>query len=107
MKKILKRKNVVRTEKKMKLYNSLVKSVLTYNACTWGLTKQDEKNLDSFHRKQLRQVIGVYYPHRIGNIELYRVTGARPLTIDITRSRWKMFGHALRLHKDTPARKAM
>ena len=58
MKKILKRKNVVRTEKKMKLYNSLVKSVLTYNACTWGLTKQDEKNLDSFHRKQL----DVYYP---------------------------------------------
>ena len=59
MKKIVKRKNVVRTEKKMKMYNALVKSVLTYNSCTWGLTKQDEKNLDSFHRKQLRQVIGV------------------------------------------------
>ena len=62
MKKILKRKNVVRTSKKLRLYNALVKSVLTYNSCTWGLTKQDEQGLDSFHRQQLRQVIGVFYP---------------------------------------------
>ena len=107
MKKILKRKNVVRTEKKMKLYNALVKSVLMYNSCTWGLTKDDEKNLNSFHRRQLRQVIGVLYPHKIRNAELYKVTRSRPLTIDITRARWKMFGHALRLNENTPARKAM
>jgi hypothetical protein len=107
MKKILKRKNVVRTEKKMKLYNVLVKSVLMYNSCTWGLTKDDEKNLNSFHRRQLRQVIGVLYPHKIRNAELYKVTRSRPLTIDITRARWKMFGHALRLNENIPARKAM
>ena len=46
MKKILKRKKVVKIEKK---YNALVKSVLLFNSCTWGLTKE-EKNLDSFHR---------------------------------------------------------
>ena len=62
MKKILKRKKVVRLEKKLKLYNALVRSVLTYNSCTWGLTKQDEQNLDSFHRQNLRQVAGVFYP---------------------------------------------
>ena len=107
MKKILKRKNVVRTSKKLKLYNALVKSVLTYNSCTWGLTKQDEQGLDSFHRQQLRQVIGVFYPHKIGNKKLYKITGTRPLSIDITQARWKMFGHALRLNENTPARKAM
>ena len=107
MKKILKRKNVVRIEKKLKLYNALVKSVLTYNSCTWGLTRQDEKNLDSFHRQQLRQVIGVYYPNKIGNTKLYKTTGTRHLTIDITKARWKMFGHVLRMNENTPARKAM
>ena len=74
MKKILKRKNIVRREKKLKLYNALVKSVLTYNSCTWGLTKEDERNLDSFHRQNLRQVIGVQYPKKIGSKELYEVT---------------------------------
>ena len=36
----------------------------------------------------------------------FKVTRSRPLTIDITRARWKMFGHALRLNQNTPARKA-
>ena len=107
MKKILKKRRVVNLRKKLKLYNALVKSVLTYNSCTWGLTKNDEKNLNSFHRRQLRQVINVIYPDRIGNNKLYKVTGTRPLSIDITKARWKMFGHALRMNENTPARKAM
>ena len=69
--------------------------------------KEDEKNLDSFHRKQLRQVIGVFYPNKITNKKLYEVTKSRPLSIDITKARWKMFGHALRMDERTPARKAM
>ena len=107
MKKTLKRRKIKSIPKKMKLYNSLVKSILTYNACTWGLTKEDEKNLNSFHRKQLRQVMGIFYPNRISNEKLYEMTKSRPLTIDITKARWKMLGHALRLDENTPARKAM
>ena len=107
MKKTLKSKKITKIPKKMKLYNALVKSVLTYNSCTWGLKKSDEKELNSFHRKQLRQVIGVYYPHRITSKKLYELTNTRPLTIDITQARWKMFGHALRMGDNTPARKAM
>ena len=107
MKKILKRKKVVRLKKKMKLYNALVRSVLTYNSCTWGLTKQDEQNLDSFHRQNLRQVAGIFYPKKIGKAAIYTLTGSRPLSIDITRARWKMFGHAFRLNENTPARRAM
>ena len=91
----------------MKLYNALVKSVLLYNAGTWGLTKEDEKNLNSFHRKQLRQVIGVFYPHKISCDKLYEITQSHPITIDITRARCKMFGHVLRMNAKTPARKAM
>jgi hypothetical protein len=107
MKKIFKRKRVVRLGKKMKLYNTLVRSVLTYNACTWGLTKQDEQGLDSFHRQNLRQVAGIFYPKKIGNEPIYELTKSRPLSIDITKARWKMFGHALRMNENTPARKAM
>ena len=107
MKKVLRKKKVKRIEKKMKLYNALVRSVLLYNSCTWGLDKSDEKNLNSFHRRQLRQVAGVFYPDRISCKKLYDLTKSRPISIDITRSRWKMFGHTLRMHEKTPARKAM
>ena len=107
MKKTLKSRKIKTLSKKMKLYKALVRSVLLYNSCTWGLTKEDEKSLDSFHRKQLRQVIGVFYPNKIRNKKLYEITNSRPITIDITKARWKMFGHALRLDERTPARKAM
>ena len=82
MKKILKSGKIKNIPKKMKLYNAMVKSVLTYNSCTWGLTKEDEKNLDSFHRKQLHQVIGVYYPNKITNRKRYDVTKSRPKSDD-------------------------
>ena len=34
-------------------------------------------------------------------------TKSRPLSIDITKARGKMFGHVLRMNENTPARKAM
>ena len=52
-------------------------------------------------------MLGIHYPKKIGNKELYELTKTRQLSTDITQARWKMFGHALRLHEKTPARKAM
>ena len=107
IKEILKRKKVVNLSKKLKLYNSIVKSVLMYNSCTWGLTQKDEKGLDSFHRKQLRQILGVKYPTTMENEKVYKVTKTKPLSIDITKARWKMFGHVLRMNERTTARLSM
>ena len=59
-------------EIKYKLYNALVKPVLTYNCATWGLTKQEEQKLDAFHRQQLRHIIGKKYPHIISNYKSYK-----------------------------------
>ena len=105
--KLWRKKNLTRISKRIELYKALVKSVLTYNASTWGLTKDDENRLDSFHRQQLRRVIGVVYPHRISCKKLYKVTKSTPLSVQITKMRWKMFGHCLRMDENTPARRAM
>ena len=72
-----------------------------------GLTIQDEKNLNSYHRQLLRRLIGIKWPNRIKSKNLYRLTNAKPVSIEITERRWNLFGHVLRLNKDTPARKAM
>ena len=100
-------KKKVNMKRKLKLYNILVKSILTYNSGTWGLRKKDEEGLDSFHRQQLRQVLNIRYPKKISSKKVYKVTSTKPMSVDITRARWKLLGHTLRMHKDTPARKAM
>ena len=84
-----------------------MKPVLLYNASTWGLTKNDETGLDSFHRQQLRKVLNVKYPDRMKNDEVYKIAEETPISLQITKSRWKLFGHILRLDEETPAKKAM
>ena len=92
---------------KIKLYNPLVRTILLYNASTWGMSKKDEDGIDSFHRQQLRHTLNIRYPHTIRTKHLYTITKTYPISADIAKARWKLFGHCLRMKADTPARKAM
>ena len=63
--------------------------------------------LDSFHRRQLSQVLGVKWPHKIRCKKLYEQTETKPISIEITKRRWKLLGHTLPMEAESPARKAM
>ena len=71
------------------------------------MTQKDTRVLDAFHRQQLRQLIGKKYPNKISNKNLYNRCEERPISLDILKSRWKLFGHTLRLSDNTSAVKAM
>ena len=62
----------LKISKKVRVYNSYVKPVLTYNSSAWAVNKNIEAKIDAFHRKQPKRVIGIYYPNRISNKELYK-----------------------------------
>ena len=76
---------------RLRLYETLVKSILLYNSGTWGLTTKDD--LNSFHRRQMRKVTGIKWPHKIRNNKLYKITNTTPLLKTITERRWKLLGH--------------
>ena len=97
----------IKTNIKIKLYKSLVKSVLIYNCGTWALTRSEEERLDRFHRKQLKKVLNIKYPTKIANIALYKKSNERPLSLQILEARWRLFGHILRRDKEIPANIAM
>ena len=84
-----------------------MKHVLLYNSATSGLTKQDATSLDLFHRQQLRRIIEKSYPNKISDKALYEQCHEEPLPSTITRSRWQLFGHILRLVEATPTSKVM
>ena len=107
MKKIWIRKNKVGIRKRLKLYNTLVKPVLTYNASTWGMTKTEAESMDAFHRQQLRRIWNFSWKDKVRNEDLYRISAGRPITQDIVAARWRLFGHCLRLKSDAPAQKSM
>ena len=69
---------------RIRLYETLVKSVPLYNRRTWGVSKDDQRKLNSFHRRQLRKVVGIQWPHKISNNKLYKIKGTKPLSITMT-----------------------
>ena len=101
------RKDKIKQSTRIKLYNSLTKSILTYNCGIWGLTKSQEEALDAHHRRQLRKVIGVRYPTKIRNSKLYEICQTVPMSHTLLQTRWTLFGHILRRDESIPARKAM
>ena len=92
---------------RLRLYASFVIPVLTYNMGTWGLTQADLVRIDTYHRRHLRQIIGVHWPNRISNVALYHRCQCRPISESIVTARWRLFGHVLRLPRDAPAQRAI
>ena len=43
----------------------------------------------------------------VRNKKLYKITEEQPISLEITKRRWKLFGHILRLPEDTPAQISM
>ena len=87
---------------RLRLYNAYVRPVLLYNSGTWGITDAACIKLDTFHRRQLRRVLGIHYPQRIRNQDLYNRCRCHTIRYDIMLNCWKLFGHVLRLHPATP-----
>jgi hypothetical protein len=92
---------------RLRLYNAFIRPILLYNCGTWGLTTAQMESVDSFHRKQLRMILRIFHPVHISNSDLYKRCNSRPISIDIFESRWKLFGHNLRLDINTPVQLAM
>jgi exonuclease III len=101
------RTSKIRLEKRILLYNTLVKTILLYNSETWGMSKTQGKKLDAFHRQQLRKVMNIKYPNKKSNISIYNECQTEPLSLQILERRWRYFGHILRLSEDTPSWQAM
>ena len=87
---------------RLSLYNAFIVPVLTYTG-TWALTQAESACLDSFHRTQLKHLLGIKWPQRISNKVLYQRCQCEPLSIKITEARWRLFGHVLRMPQNVPA----
>ena len=97
-------KKRISIDKKIKIYNALVKPVLTYNSSTWGLTKAELNKVDAFHRKHLRTI---WKRRKMSNKQVYELSKTNKISEEIKKSRWRMFGHVLRLDLQTPAQMSM
>ena len=92
----------------MRAYDcQVLQAILLYNSATdGGVTDCVINKLEVSHRRHLREVLGARR-REIKNVELYKRCDATPLCRQIMFARWSLFGHVLRLGRDTPAQLAM
>ena len=83
---------------KMRLYNSLIISIITYSSASCTLTKAQKKHLDAFNTKALRR----WYDY-VTNASILIRTGQPPLITTIRKLRLGAFGHICHLLPGTQA----
>jgi len=90
---------------KLRLYDSLVVSIMLYNCNSWAAPKSVLEKLDTTHRRHLRRILNLYWPRgKIRNDELYkRCFNTVKLSDRVIKMRWTMLGHILRSDEMTPA----
>ena len=87
----------------MRLYNSLIISIITYSSASWTLTKAQKKRPDAFNTKAVPRIVGIRWHDYVTNESILIRTGQPPLTITIRKLRLSAFGHICRLQPGTQA----
>ena len=100
-------KGPITKQTKIYLYKMFVTSTLLYNTSCLGMSDKQLKPFDSTHRKQLRTIMNIRYPITMTNTVLYKNSKSRPIHIEISKQRWKLLGHILRLEEEVPAHSNM
>ena len=81
---------------KLKLYKGMVEPHFTYCGGAMALKKAEMDKLDALHRKQLRYVLGVFYPAHMSNVEVYTQASTVPVSVKCVAARVSLMGHVLR-----------
>ena len=81
---------------KIRLYKTLVRSILMYGCESWYSTVTSDSKFLSFENKALRRILGIKWYQRIPNTTIREITQLRPITVDLKLARWKWMGHVLR-----------
>jgi len=86
---------------KLDLYTSLIASE------TWKSTARIRQQLDVFHQRDLRKILGITWKDRVTNMEVLSRTGQRRLQDIVAERRLRIAGHIIRMPPGQPANRAM
>ena len=106
MSKIWKAKEI-KTNTKLRIFQSNVKLVLFYGSETWKTTKETIRKLQTFVNGCLRRIEGLRWYDKITNEELRERTRQIPVERELRKRRWRWIGHTLRRPTGSIARQAL
>ena len=98
----------ISVDRKIRIYEAQVVSILLYNCNSWAAPQTSLEELDVIHRRHLRRILNIRWPIGvISNNALYARCNVTPLSTRVSWYRWRMLGHILRTAEDSPASLSM
>jgi len=95
------------TAKLLQTQEIIINQLLEFDIITVGVLLQTAKSLEKLdicHRKHLRSLLNIYWPHgTMSNANLYLRCNSVKLSDRVPKARWKLLGHTLRSADDSPA----
>ena len=92
---------------KIKIYKTMVRTILLYGHESWYSTTATDKKFLVFENKALRRILGISWRDRVSNARIREITKLQPVDEYVRHSRWKWLGHVYRrvgsIVNDTPA----
>ena len=90
--------------KKLRIYKAYVQSIMLFGCSTRAMDKGMVRSVDSFNRKMVRYVCGVYWPNCMKTETVNALI--EPASQIVTRRSWQMLGHILRMDDLVPAKQS-
>ena len=78
------------------LFKSLVRPVLLYGSEAWKMSKTEERKLDAFQTKCLRNILGIRWPDKVRNEVILERMNTNRISDEMRRRRWCWIGHIMR-----------
>ena len=97
----------IKTNTKLRIFNSNVKAVLLYGSETWRSTQKTLKRIQTFINKCLRRILHLKWTDKISNTTLWKMTKQLPIENEIKKRKWRWIGHTLRKPPNTITRQAI
>ena len=101
------RAKLIKTNSKLRIFNSNVKAVLLYGSETWRSTQKTLKRIQTFINKCLRRILHLKWTDKISNTTLWKMTKQLPIENEIKKRKWRWIGHTLRKPPNTITRQAI
>ena len=91
---------------KLRIYSSLVRSVLIYGHESWYDNDTISRRFLVFENKALRRILGIRWQDRVRNVTIREVTQVPYIDETLMRDRWRWMGHIHRTEPDRIIREA-
>ncbi|XP_063613758.1 uncharacterized protein LOC134786991 [Penaeus indicus] len=92
---------------KVKLYSTIIRPVLLYEAEVWTMGKEQERILETTEMRMLRRIKGVTLRERERSTDIRRELGVSDINEKVKEIRMRWYGHVKRREEGHPAKEAM